>query len=300
MNFRGCGTAIGTPFLSDGSVDEKALRSLVAWQVESKIDFLVPCGTTGETPTLTRDEWLRVIEITIEVVAGRVPIVAGATSNCTAKAVERAKTVAAIPGVDAILTASPYYNKPTQEGQYQHFKAIAEAVDKPLVLYNVPGRTAANIEPATLGRLAQIPNIIAVKEASGNLSQIADVFNAVPENFLVFSGDDAVTLPVISLGGVGIISVASNEIPKEMAEMTRAALAGDWTTARKIHRQFLPLMQANFLESNPMPVKCVLALMGRIEENYRPPMLRVKPETRAKLEKIAKEVGLLQPVAVAR
>lgn len=296
MNLRGCGTAIVTPFKGDGSIDEKALRSFVAWQVESKIDFLVPCGTTGETPTLTRDEWLRVIEITIEVVAGRVPIVAGATSNCTAEAVERAKTVAAIPGVDAILTASPYYNKPTQEGQYQHFKAIAEAVDKPLVLYNVPGRTAANIEPATLARLAKIPNIKAVKEASGNLSQIADVCNALPDDFLVFSGDDAVTLPVISLGGVGIISVASNEIPKEMAEMTRAALAGDWTTARKIHRKFLPLMQANFLESNPMPVKCVLAMMGRMEENYRLPMLPVKPETKTKLEKIAKEVGLLQPV----
>jgi 4-hydroxy-tetrahydrodipicolinate synthase len=297
MNLRGCGTAIVTPFKADGSIDEKALRSFVAWQVESKIDFLVPCGTTGETPTLTRDEWLRVIEITIEVVAGRVPIVAGATSNCTAEAVERAKTVAAIPGVDAILTASPYYNKPTQEGQYQHFKAIAEAVDKPLVLYNVPGRTAANIEPNTLARLAQIPNIVAVKEASGNLSQIADVCNAVPEDFLVFSGDDAVTLPVISLGGVGIISVASNEIPREMAEMTRAALAGEWATARKIHRKFLPLMQANFLESNPMPVKCVLAMMGRMEENYRLPMLPVKPETKTKLEKIAKEVGLLQPVA---
>ncbi len=300
MNLRGCGTAIVTPFKADGSVDEKALRSLVAWQVESKIDFLVPCGTTGETPTLTRDEWLRVIEVTIEVVAGRVPIIAGATSNCTAEAVERAKTVATIPGVDYILTASPYYNKPTQEGQYQHFKAIAEAVDKPLVLYNVPGRTAANIEPATLGRLAQIANIVAVKEASGNLSQIADVFNAVPESFLVFSGDDAVTLPVISLGGVGIISVASNEIPKEMAEMTRAALAGDWNTARKIHRKFLPLMQANFLESNPMPVKCVLAMMGRIEENYRLPMLPVKPETRTKLEKIAREVGVLQPVGATR
>jgi 4-hydroxy-tetrahydrodipicolinate synthase len=299
MNLRGCGTAIVTPFKADGSIDDKALRSFVAWQVESKIDFLVPCGTTGETPTLTRDEWLQVIETTIEVVAGRVPIVAGATSNCTAEAVERAKTVAAIRGVDAILTASPYYNKPTQEGQYQHFKAVAEAVDKPLVLYNVPGRTAVNIEPVTLARLAQIPNIVAVKEASGNLSQIADVCNAVPENFLVFSGDDAVTLPVISLGGVGIISVASNEIPKEMAEMTRAALAGEWTTARRIHRKFLPLMQANFLESNPMPVKCMLAMMGRMEENFRLPMLRVKPETKTKLEKIAKEVGLLQPV-VAR
>jgi 4-hydroxy-tetrahydrodipicolinate synthase len=296
MNLRGCGTAIVTPFKSDGTIDEKALRAFVAWQVESKIDFLVPCGTTGETPTLNRDEWLRVIEITIEVVAGRVPIVAGATSNCTAEAVERAKTVAALRGVDAILTASPYYNKPTQEGQYQHFKAIAEAVDKPLVLYNVPGRTAANIEPATLARLAKIPNIRAVKEASGNLSQIADVCSAVPDDFLVFSGDDAVTLPVISLGGVGIISVASNEIPKEMAELTRAALAGDWTTARKIHRKFLPLMQANFLESNPMPVKCVLAMMGRMEENFRLPMLPVKPETKTKLEKIAKEVGLLQTV----
>ncbi|HXZ80675.1 MAG TPA: 4-hydroxy-tetrahydrodipicolinate synthase [Terriglobales bacterium] len=297
MKLRGCGTALVTPFKSDGSLDEPALRSLVAWQVESKIDFLVPCGTTGETPTLTHDEWLRVIDITIEVAGGRVPIVAGATSNNTREAVDKARTVASRRGVDAILTASPYYNKPTQEGQYQHFRAIADAVDKPLVLYNVPGRTGANIEPATLGRLAQIENIIAVKEASGNMSQIADVFNAVPSSFLVFSGDDAITLPVISLGGVGIISVASNEIPREMAEMTNAALKGDWTNARRLQRTYLPLMQANFLESNPMPVKAVLAMMGRLEENYRLPMVRVKPETRAKLEKIAASVGLLQPTA---
>src|SRR3954471_14260573 len=190
MKLRGCGTAIVTPFKADGSIDDGALRNLVAWQVDSKIDFLVPCGTTGETPTLTRDEWLRVIETTIEVVAGRVPIVAGATSNSTSEAVERAQTVARIKGVDAILTATPYYNKPTQEGQYQHFRAIAEAVDKPIVLYNVPGRSAANIEPATLRRLAELKNIVAVKEASGNMSQIADVFNAVLEDFLVFSGDD--------------------------------------------------------------------------------------------------------------
>jgi 4-hydroxy-tetrahydrodipicolinate synthase len=300
MNLRGCGTAIVTPFKADGSIDEPALRSLVAWQVESKIDFLVPCGTTGETPTLTHDEWIRVIDVTIEVVAGRVPIVAGATSNNTREAIERAKTVAAVKGVDAILTASPYYNKPTQEGQFQHFKAIADAVDKPLVLYNVPGRTAANIEPATLRRLAAIKNIIAVKEASGNMSQIADVFNAVPESFLVFSGDDAITLPVIALGGVGIISVASNEIPKEMAEMTRAALSGDWTTARKIHRKYLPLMQANFIESNPMPVKAVLAMMGRIQENYRLPMVKMKPETRAKLETIAAEAGLIKSAITAK
>jgi 4-hydroxy-tetrahydrodipicolinate synthase len=236
-------------------------------------------------------------EITIEETKGRVPIVAGATSNATHEAVERARTVAAIKGVDAILTASPYYNKPTQEGQYQHFKAIAEAADKPLVLYNVPGRTGANIEPSTLARLAQIPNIVAVKEASGNMSQIADVFNAVPEGFLVFSGDDAITLPVISLGGIGIISVASNEIPREMSEMTQAALDNNWEKARHIHRKFLSLMQANFIESNPLPVKAVLAMMGKIEENYRLPLLPMKKDTRAKLEKIAAEAGLLTPVA---
>src|SRR3954465_11292713 len=216
VKLRGCGTAIVTPFKADGSIDEAALRSFVDWQVVQGIDFLVPCGTTGETPPLTKDEWLRVIQITIEVVNGRVPIVAGATSNCTWEAVEKAQAVAKIKGVDAILTATPYYNKPTQEGQYQHFKAIAEAVDKPIVLYNVPGRSAANIEPATLGRLAELKNIVAVKEASGNMSQIADVFNAVPEDFLVFSGDDAITLPVVALGGIGVISVASNEIPAEM------------------------------------------------------------------------------------
>jgi len=266
--------------------------------VESKIDFLVPCGTTGETPTLSHDEWLHVIDTTIEVVNGRVPIVAGATSNSTQEAVSKAKEVARRKGVDAILTASPYYNKPTQEGQYQHFKAIAEAVDKPLVLYNVPGRTAANIEPATLARLAEIPNIVAVKEASGSITQIAEVCSIVPSDFAVLSGDDAVTLPVIALGGVGIVSVASNEIPREMAEMTRAALANDWDKARGLQRKFLPLMQANFLESNPIPVKAVLAIMGRIEENYRLPMLPGKKETRAKLEKIAAELGLLKAVAV--
>ena len=300
MKLQGCGTALVTPFRPDQSIDEQSLRDLVEWQITSGIGFLVPCGTTGETPTLSRSEWLRVIDITIEVSAGRVPIVAGATSNSTADAVENARDVARRKGVDAILTASPYYNKPTQEGQYQHFKAIAEAVDKPLVLYNVPGRTGANLEPATLGRLAAMRNIVAVKEASGNMSQIADVFNAVPADFLVFSGDDAITLPVVSLGGAGIISVCSNEIPREMAEMTRAALAGDWDTARKLHRRYLPLMQANFLESNPMPVKAVLAMMGRIGENYRLPMVPVKQETKAKLEKIAAELGLLAGVAAGR
>ena len=282
-----------TPFLANGDIDEPALQKLVDWQVTSGIDFLVPCGTTGETPTLTGDEWLRVIDITIAVVAGRVPIMAGATSNSTREAVQKAKTVSDRSGVDAILTASPYYNKPTQEGQYQHFQAIAAAVTKPVILYNVPGRTGVNIEPATLARLAAVPHIAGVKEASGNMGQIAGVMNAVPPEFLVFSGDDALTLSVIAVGGVGIISVASNEIPGEMARMTSAALGGDWKEARELHDKYLPLMQANFIESNPMPVKAVLAMMGKLEEHYRLPMLPVKTETRAELAKIARASGLL-------
>src|SRR5690348_2263589 len=293
MQLRGCGTALVTPFHQDGAIDETSLRNLIAWQVDSGIDFLIPCGTTGETPTLSHDEWLRVIDITIEVAAGRVPIVAGATSNSTQDAVEKAKEVASRPGVNAILTASPYYNKPTQEGQYRHFKAIAEAVEKPILLYNVPGRTGANIEPGTLARLAEVPNILGVKEASGNITQIAEVLNAVPEHFLVFSGDDALTLPVIALGGVGIISVASNEIPAEMAALTRAALNNDWTTARNLHRKYLPLMQANFIESNPLPVKAVLTMLGRIEEVYRLPLLPMRRDTRSKLQRVATEVGLI-------
>jgi 4-hydroxy-tetrahydrodipicolinate synthase len=293
MNLRGCGTALVTPFKQDGSLDEPALRALVKWQVDSGIDFLVPCGTTGETPALTPDEVKRVVSLTIETAGGKVPIVAGATSNVTREAVEKAKTMAAIKGVDWILTASPYYNKPTQEGQYQHFKAIAEAIDKPIILYNVPGRTSANIEPATLARLAEIKNIAAVKEASGNISQIAEVFNQVPQDFLVFSGDDAITLAVIALGGVGIVSVASNEIPAEMGALTRAALQNKWDTARSLQHKYLALMQANFIESNPMPVKAVLAMMGKIEEVYRLPMLPMKKETRAKLEQIAIDAGLL-------
>jgi 4-hydroxy-tetrahydrodipicolinate synthase len=300
MQLRGCGTALVTPFKQDGSVDLRAQRALVEWQIEQGIDFLVPCGTTGETPTLTHDEWLQVIQQTIEVANGRVPIVAGATSNNTAEAVARAKEVAALRGVDYILTASPYYNKPTQEGQYQHFKAIAEAVDKPLVLYNVPGRTAANIEKDTLLRLAEIPNIVAVKEASGNLAQIMEICHHVPENFAVLSGDDALTLPIISIGGIGLISVASNEAPKELTDMVRAAMTDDWTTARSLHNRLLHLMNANFLESNPGPVKAVLAMMGRIEEVYRLPMVPMQPANRAKLERIATKAGILKNATVAQ
>ena len=294
MQIHGCGTALVTPFQQDGSIDDTALRNLVAWQIESGIDFLVPCGTTGETPTLTHDEWLHVIDTTIEVAAGRVPIVAGATSNATHDAVEKARELAARPGINAILTASPYYNKPTQEGQYRHFKAIAESVgDKPIILYNVPGRTGTNIEPSTLTRLCEIPNIIGVKEASGNMTQIAEAISSTREGFLVFSGDDAVTLPVIALGGVGLISVASNEIPREMAELTRAALNNDWATARNLNRKYLPLMQANFIESSPLPVKAVLAMMGKIEEIYRLPLVPMRRDTRSRLQKIATEVGLI-------
>ncbi len=293
MQLRGCGTALVTPFSQDGAIDETALRNLIAWQVESGIDFLVPCGTTGETPTLAHDEWVRVIGVTVEVVAGRVPVIAGATSNSTSEAVAKAKEVAALAGVDAILTASPYYNKPTQEGQYRHFRAIAEVIDKPVILYNVPGRTSANLEPATVARLSEIANIVGVKEASGNMTQIAEVLNAVPETFMVFSGDDAVTLPVISLGGAGVISVASNEIPREMAEMTRAALNNDWAAARAIHRKYLPLMQINFIESNPLPVKAALAMMGKIEEIYRLPLLPMRRDTRSKVQRVAADAGLI-------
>jgi len=294
IKLRGCGTAIVTPFLADGSLDEKALRALVAWQIESGIDFLVPCGTTGETPTLTHGEWLRVIEITIEVAAGRVPIVAGATSYCTAEAVAKASEVAKLKGVDAILTASPYYNKPTQEGQFHHFRAIAEAAGIPIVIYNVPGRTGVNVEPATLVRLAEIPNVAAVKEASGNVTQIGEICGRLPAPFVVLSGDDALTLPAIAVGGQGVISVASNAFPKEMAELTRAALDNNWTLARQMHHKYLALMQANFIESNPMPIKAVLAMQGRIQENYRLPMLPMQPHLRAKLESIARAAGVVK------
>jgi 4-hydroxy-tetrahydrodipicolinate synthase len=301
MQLQGCGTALVTPFHQDGSLDDAALRNLVSWQIESGIDFLVPCGTTGETPTLTHDEWLHVIDTTIEVAAGRVPIVAGATSNATHEAVEKAKELASRPRVTAILTASPYYNKPTQEGQYRHFRAIAEAIgDKPVILYNVPGRTAANLEPATLARLTEIPNIIGVKEASGNMTQVAEAISSVPETFLVFSGDDAATLPIIALGGVGVISVAANEIPHEMTALTRAALNNDWPTARALTRKYLPLMQANFIESSPLPVKAALAMMGKIEEVYRLPLLPMRRDTRSRLQKVVTEVGLIaKPAAPA-
>ena len=294
MNLSGCGTALVTPFRSDGSLDEEMLSKLVDWQIESGIRFLVACGTTAETPTLTHEEWLRVIRIVTEAAAGRVPVLAGCTHNSTVEAVARAGEAGSVPGVSGLLTANPFYNKPGQEGQYRHFRAIAEAVPCPVVLYNIPSRTGANLEPATILRLAEdVPNIQGVKESSGNLQQITELIHRLPSSFAVLAGDDLMALPVIALGGAGLVSVASNEIPRPMARMVAAALQDDWTTARALNRRYFPLITANFWESSPGPVKCVMALMGRLQENYRLPIVPVTSATREKLKVLAEELGLL-------
>jgi 4-hydroxy-tetrahydrodipicolinate synthase len=293
MELSGCGTALVTPFLGDGSLDETSLVRLVNWQIESGINLLIPCGTTGEASTLTEAEWLRVVEITANTAAGRVPVFAGCTHNSTGVAVARAKMLAKIPGLTGILTANPYYNRPGQEGQYQHFRAIAEAVDLPILLYNIPSRTGVNLEPATVLRLAEIPNIIAIKESSGNIAQITELITQAPRGFSILSGDDGITLPVLALGGAGLISVASNAIPAPMVQMVAAALSGDWPTARAINAKYLKLMKAHFSEPSPAPIKAVLALMGRIEERLRLPMVPVTPSTRQKLENLLRELGLV-------
>jgi len=290
--FTGCGTALVTPFHRDLSLDEAALRKLVRRQIEAGINFLVPCGTTGENPTLTRAEHLRVVEITLEEARGKVPVLAGAGGYNTQEVIELAREVEGL-GANGILSVTPYYNKPTQEGLYQHFKAIAEAVHIPIVVYSVQGRTGVNVEPATLARLAQIPNIVGVKEASGNIAQMASIIQQVPESFAVLSGDDAITLPLIALGGRGIISVVSNEIPPQMTELAQFCLSGDFAGARKLQRKYLPLMEVNFIESNPIPVKAAMALMGLLEPVYRLPMCPPKPENLARIEKVLESAGLL-------
>jgi 4-hydroxy-tetrahydrodipicolinate synthase len=293
MELSGCGTALVTPFGADGTLNEPALVSLVNWQIESGINFLVACGTTGEASTMTEAENARVMEITVKTAAGRVPVFGGCTHNATSEAVARAKKVAKIPGLDGILTANPYYNRPGQEGQYQHFRAIAEAVAPlPILLYNIPSRTGTNMEPATVLRLAELANVIGVKESSGNIAQITEILNNAPAGFKVFSGDDAMTLPVIALGGAGLVSVASNAIPAQMAQMVQAALSGDWATARAINTKYFRLMQAHFSEPSPAPVKAVLALLGRIEDNLRLPMVPVTAATHRKLEQLLIELGL--------
>jgi 4-hydroxy-tetrahydrodipicolinate synthase len=292
LEIRGCGTALVTPFQRDGRVDEKALRRLVQFQLREGINFLVPCGTTGETPTLEHGEYLGVIRVLVEEAGDKVPIIAGLGGNNTRKIAAMAQEVQAL-GVQGILSVSPYYNKPTQEGLYQHFKAIAEATTLPVILYNVPSRTASNIEPPTVARLSVIPNIIGIKEASGSITQQMELLTLVDPGFAVLSGDDAFTFPLMSLGGVGLISVASNEIPGPMTRLTTLLLEGKYDEARRLNAQLLPLMQANFIETNPIPVKAALAMMGMIEEVYRLPLVPMKPENRSKLEKVLAGQGLL-------
>ena len=290
--FTGTGTALVTPFRRNGSLDEPTLRALIKRQIDAGIDFLVPCGTTGESPTLTHEEHLRVSEIAVELAKGRVPVLAGAGGYNTAEVIALARELAAI-GADGILSVTPYYNKPTQEGLFQHYKAIAEAVALPIVVYSVQGRTGVNVEPATVRRLAVIENIVGIKEASGNISQMAAILNAVPEDFIVLSGDDAITLPLIALGGHGVISVVSNEIPRDMARLTRLALDGDFPAARQIHRRVHPLMEINFVESNPIPVKAAMAQMGLLEPVWRLPLVPPKAENEARIRGVLESLELL-------
>ena len=292
MLFQGCGTAMVTPFRKDGSLDEPTLRSLVKRQVNEGINFLVPCGTSGESPTLTREEHLRVVEITLEETNGRVSVLAGAGGYNTAEVIELAQELKAMR-VDGILSVTPYYNKPTQEGLYQHYKAIASAVKLPIVVYSVQGRTGVNVEPATLKRLAEIDYIVGVKEASGNIAQMAAIVQQVPSSFAVLSGDDALTIPLIALGGHGLVSVISNEVPGEITAMVQRALASDFAAARALQRRYFPLMEVNFVESNPIPVKAAMALMGLLEPVWRLPLCPPNPANQSKIEKVLETLGLL-------
>ena len=296
--FTGTGTALVTPFRNDGTLDEATLRRLVRRQIEAGIDFLVPCGTTGESPTLTHEEHLRVVQITIELAKGKVAVLAGAGGYNTAEVIALARELAAL-GADGILSVTPYYNKPTQEGLFQHYRAIAEAVHLPMILYSVQGRTGVNMEPGTVKRLAVIKNIVGIKEASGNVSQMAAILNAVPDDFILLSGDDAITLPVISLGGRGVISVVSNEIPAEMSELTKLALQGDFAGARAIHRRYHPLMEINFVESNPIPVKAAMAEMGLLEPVWRLPLVPPKAENQARIRAVLESLKLVEDVRPA-
>jgi 4-hydroxy-tetrahydrodipicolinate synthase len=296
--FQGTGTAMITPFNDDGSVDEKALRRFVDFQIGGGVDMLLPCGTTGEGATLDADETDRVLQIVVEQSRGRVPVIVGAGSNSTAKAVQATKRAKKL-GANGVLSVGPYYNKPTQQGYYEHFKAIAEAENIPIIVYNVPGRTSGNIEAKTMLRLAEIGNIVAVKEASGNLGQIMEIIKEAPSHFRVLSGDDAMALPIVLLGGDGIVSVVSNEAPALMTAIIDAALQSDIARARELHYKLLPLMNINFVESNPIPVKAALAMMGLIGENYRLPLVKIAPGNRDKLTTVLEQLGLLQTVGRA-
>ena len=296
--FVGCGTALVTPFRKDLSLDEATLRVLVRRQIQAGISFLVPCGTTGESPTLSHEEHLRVVAITLEEAKGKAPVLAGAGGYDTRTVIEMAREAERM-GADGILSVTPYYNKPTQEGLYHHFKAIAEAISLPIILYNVPPRTNVNIDPATVHRLSEIENIIGVKEASGNISQITQVIQQVPEEFLVLSGDDALTLPLVAMGGRGIISVASNEIPAEMTRLAQLCLAGNFAEARAMQRKWLPLLEVNFIETNPTPVKAAMAEMGLLEPVFRLPLVPPRTENVAKIRSVLESLALLERAHVA-
>jgi 4-hydroxy-tetrahydrodipicolinate synthase len=291
--FTGCGTALVTPFRHDSSLDEDTFRRLIRRQIESGIDFLVPCGTTGESPTLTRAEHVRIVAITVEEAKGKVPVLAGAGGYNTAEVIALGNELRQV-GVDGLLSVNPYYNRPTQEGLYQHFKAIASSVSLPIVLYNIPGRTGVNIETPTLRRLADINNIVGVKEASGNISQMAAVAHAMPEEFDILCGDDAITIPLIALGGRGIVSVVANEIPAEMTKLTHLAMAGNFAGARAMQRAWMPLMEMNFIESNPIPVKTAMSMMGLLEPVWRLPVTPPAEKTRVEIENVLRAAGLIK------
>jgi len=295
---RGAATALVTPFKANGEIDEDRLRALIEYQIAGGIRLLVPCGTTGESATMTEQEDQRVVRITVETAKGRARVIAGTGSNATSSAIEWSLAARDL-GVDAVLVVAPYYNKPTQEGLYVHFRAVAEAIpDIPVVIYNVPGRTSSNISAATALRLArEVDNIAAVKEASGDLTQIMAILRDRPDGFRVLSGDDSITLPLIALGADGLISVASNEAPALVSRMVEHALAGEWNEARALHYKLLPLMEANFIESSPGPVKAGLTLMGLIDENFRLPLVPVQEATRARMQEVLLQLGLLKEAA---
>jgi 4-hydroxy-tetrahydrodipicolinate synthase len=290
--FTGCGTALVTPFREDGSLDEDTLRRLVARQIKSGVDFLVPCGTTGESPTLSHREHLRIVEITVQEANGRIPVLAGAGGYDTSHVVELIGELKRL-GVSGVLSVTPYYNKPTQEGLYQHYRAIAKSTTLPIVVYSVQGRTSVNVEPATLIRLAEISNIVGVKEASGNIGQIASILMRAPESFAILAGDDALTIPVAALGGRGVISVVANEIPAEFAELTHAAMAGDFARARNLQKKYQNLIEANFVETNPGPVKFAMARMGLLNPVWRLPMVEPQPAAQRKIETALDSLALV-------
>ena len=290
-DWSGCGTALVTPFTAGGAVDEPRVRALAARQIEGGVHFLVPCGTTGESPTLSAGEHRRVVELVVDTAAGRVPVLAGAGGYDTRAVIGQAQEMQRA-GADGLLSVTPYYNRPTPEGLFQHYRAIADSVELPIVVYNVPGRTGCNVDPATLCRLAELPNIVGVKEASANMGQMCEICRAVPDGFSVLSGDDLFTVPLMAVGGAGVVSVASNEVPGEMAQLVSAARAGDFAAARRLHARLLPLMQINFIEANPIPVKAAMAHLGLLDLHYRLPMVPPQPASLEQIVRVLEELGV--------